>query len=525
MIMHQRLQRALGGGIAVTLTGATLFATAGTALAAPATLTADQPAQALVNVGAQPVSPFVLADADVDGALTFTVTGAAKLSTANPVTVSVSSGDATVAATLDGAYGATASVVPAVAGTSSTVTVYVHGGSTPSTFTVSDLDASAQGTGLAKVTATDGTTTYGPVTATAAVVTERFGGVDRYATASKLFNDIAGCASTGNKGTNGDGTSTAVIARGDAFPDALAGNYLAGQLGTGILLVTPKIIPSGILASLKAAGVTDVIVVGGTSAISTAVTQQLASTPAYKCGGTKVGTLGVHRIGGKNRYQTAALAADAPGPQDVGTAAYDGKTTAARTAIVATGVDFPDALAAGPMSYWGSDRNGNNAGFPLLLTQSDALNRYAASELTTLGIKQVIVVGGTDAVSTTVRDAIAKKAIAVSPAAEFSGADRTDTAVKAARFETSATGLGYATSEMSLARADQFPDALAGGPWAGGLAEPILLITSPTALGAATAGYLGSLTAAKTTSLVAFGGTGAVSSGTLTAAANALTGD
>lgn len=62
----------------------------------------------------------------------------------------------------------------------------------------------------------------------------RVSGADRFATAANL-------AASAFAGGAGD----AVVARGDAFADALAGGYLAGRLGTGapILLTNTGSVP------------------------------------------------------------------------------------------------------------------------------------------------------------------------------------------------------------------------------------------------------------------------------------------
>src|SRR3546814_18082173 len=69
-----------------------------------------------------------------------------------------------------------------------------------------------------------------------------------------------------------------------------------------------------------------------------------------------------------------------------------------RTAILAAGEGVADARAAGPLAY--------AAAFPLLLTDGDTLSEAASTAMTNLGIEQVIVVGGSAAVSAAVFDAV-----------------------------------------------------------------------------------------------------------------------
>lgn len=494
-------------------------------------LTADQPPKAVVNGGPGVISPIVLANDAAAGPLVFTLAGHGTFDTSHLVTVTVTQGEATVAAATWGPSATTASVVP----TATTLTVYVTPRNGPSTFQLSDVAVTSTDRGPVTVSVNDGTATYGPVTATAAVKTSRLAGSDRYGTAAAMFTDAFSCAATNAKGTSGDGTSAAMIARGDAFADALASDYGAAQMPSGTLLTTPTTVPQATLDALKAAGVTDVVVVGGTAAISEAVVQKLGSTEAYSCSGDAGRKIGVLRIAGDDRYETAALVAelasmdDAGNPTNVGTAALNGGTTPLATAVLATGTNFPDALAAGPMAYWGDNlpSEGNQRPFPLLLTAAGGLPAVTKAALGDLKIKQVIVVGGTGAVSDTVAGQLT--AMGIRPI-RLSGATRTETATAVARFETAGTdgtdnsGLGYDANGIAIARADTFPDALAGGPWVGAHVSPVLLAESPATLGTDAHDYLASVTASKVAAVVALGGESAVTNDTLQAAADALAG-
>src|SRR5439155_1527704 len=79
----------------------------------------------------------------------------------------------------------------------------------------------------------------GAAKATATFAFKRFAGADRYDTARLLAQS-----------TFGGGASDAVIARGDLFPDALAGSYLAGAKSGPILLTAPGSIPQPALDAL-----------------------------------------------------------------------------------------------------------------------------------------------------------------------------------------------------------------------------------------------------------------------------------
>ncbi|MGH9180930.1 MAG: cell wall-binding repeat-containing protein, partial [Acidimicrobiales bacterium] len=237
------------------------------------------------------------------------------------------------------------------------------------------------------------------------VDTERFAGSDRFTTAQILFEDAFSCAPV-------TGLATAIIARSDAFPDALAASYLAGVNNTGILLVDPSsgTIPPPTVNALRNRGVDRVIIIGGTVAVPAVLATALDALPNVNCLGvteaTPNDTIAVTRIEGDTRYQTAQRVAEQPGLGVAGTADYDG--TAAdpdgpacaprKTAVLATGENFPDAVVAGPVAYEGvpafTNPCGNNGGFPLILTTGNALHPDAAAALTNLGIQQVLIMGG-----------------------------------------------------------------------------------------------------------------------------------
>src|SRR6185437_3403014 len=100
----------------------------------------------------------------------------------------------------------------------------------------------------------------------------------------------------------------------------------------------------------------------------------------------------VTRLGGADRYATAKLVAEQSGLTAAGSIA------GVKTAIVATGQNFPDALSAGPIAY--------AKNLPIILTTPASLSTTASATLTDLGIKNVIIAGSTAAVSQADEDAI-----------------------------------------------------------------------------------------------------------------------
>ena len=116
-----------------------------------------------------------------------------------------------------------------------------------------------------------------------------------------------------------------------------------------------------------------IVVLGGTAVVTDAVAASLASFTS--------GT--VTRLSGANRYATAAAistASFAPGVPVV---------------YIATGLDFPDALAGAAVA--------GSQGVPILLVSSNSIPAATAAELTRLRPARVILLGGTSAVSESVR--------------------------------------------------------------------------------------------------------------------------
>jgi len=186
---------------------------------------------------------------------------------------------------------------------------------------------------------------------------------------------------------------------------------------------------------------------------------------------------GLGRIAGAERYATAV---------EISKATFDPGVEAV---YVATGVNFPDALA-------GSAASGGDG--PILLVTKDAIPRATLAELKRLKPKKIIVLGGTGVVSAAVESALQKQGAT----SRQSGSDRYSTAaaISAKHFQPGAAVAFVATGE-------DFPDALTGGPAAAALGGPILL-TQKTKLPSATVSELRRL---KPRSIVVVGGTGVVS--------------
>ena len=265
--------------------------------------------------------------------------------------------------------------------------------------------------------------------------------------------------------------ATVYIATGQNFPDALAGAALAGKEHAPLLLVpTSGALPASVVSELQRLDPTNIVIFGGTGAVSDAMLGNIETATGVT----------PTRIFGASRYDTAAqIAATYSNPQ--------------ATVYIATGQNFPDALAGAALA--------GSKGAPLLLVPTNgALPASVTSELTALDPTNIVIFGGTGAVSDAMLGNI-ETATGVTPTRIF-GASRYDTAAQIAATYSNPQATVY------IATGQNFPDALAGAALAGSKGAPLLLV--PTN-GALPASVTSELTALDPTNIVIFGGTGAVS--------------
>ena len=160
---------------------------------------------------------------------------------------------------------------------------------------------------------------------------------------------------------------TVVLTRGDNYADALAGVSLAHQTDAPILLTATQRLNTDTLQEIRRLRASRIIILGGPSAISKGVEQELITAG-----------LKVERIGGANRFDTAANIARrlSRNPQ---------------TAVVVYSNDFKDALVAAPYAA--------RLGYPILLTGTKVLAAETAAVIQKLGIKNTVIIGNQDQVN------------------------------------------------------------------------------------------------------------------------------
>jgi putative cell wall-binding protein/alpha-tubulin suppressor-like RCC1 family protein len=204
-----------------------------------------------------------------------------------------------------------------------------------------------------------------------AVSVVRLAGADRYATAAA----IAARFPKSSLGMVG-GERVALLASGTGFADALSGSAAAAGTHLPLLLTRPDALSPQVLPTLQALGVSRVMVLGGTDAISGAVAAQLTGAG-----------LAVTRLGGADRVATATLIAS----WELGTLGFAGDQVAiARGDEAGGGVD---ALSLG--AFIGAGKH------PLLLADSpsalgDGLLSWLRADTALTG---GVVAGGPAAIS------------------------------------------------------------------------------------------------------------------------------
>ena len=288
-------------------------------------------------------------------------------------------------------------------------------------------------------------------------IQQRLGGANRYATAAAV-----------SKAYVSPGVGTVFVATGANFPDALAGAAAAGAMGAPILLVAQDSIPAPTATELTRLKPAKIVILGATGVVSDAVAKALGQYAPS-----------VTRLGGANRYATAAAVSKAYVSPGVG------------TVFVATGANFPDALAGAAAA--------GAMGAPILLVAQDSIPAPTATELTRLKPAKIVILGATGVVSDAVAKALGQYAPSVT---RLGGANRYATAAAVSKAYVS-PGVGT----VFVATGANFPDALAGAAAAGAMGAPILLVAQDS-IPAPTATEIARLA---TRTIVILGATGVVS--------------
>ena len=190
---------------------------------------------------------------------------------------------------------------------------------------------------------------------------QRIAGDTRYDTSLKVVSSLS------------NPSDTVIVTTGTNYADALSISPYAFATGSPVVLCNPSSgLSNSALKVIKKAGYKKAVIVGGTSAVPASVASQLKAS----------GIGGITRLSGDTRYTTSAKIAEFELKSNVGFT-MDG-------AYLATGQNFPDALAAGAVS--------GKRLTPLLLVDpgahqaSNFLSKYKGQ------VSRVTFVGGTSAI-------------------------------------------------------------------------------------------------------------------------------
>ena len=214
---------------------------------------------------------------------------------------------------------------------------------------------------------------------------------------------------------------------------------------------------------------------GGTAAVSPEVVEQLRG---YATSGD------LTRVGGSNRYETAAnLASYYP--------------TDRPRVYLASGEDFPDALAGAALAAHDQ--------MPMLLTRNDRLGAPTVRQLQRLNPAEIVVLGGSAAVSDEVVSQLAGYTTS-GTVRRLAGANRYATMAQVAAEFPAGRSPAY------VASGQEFADAVVGAALAGGLRGVPVLLTTKARLHAQTGA---ALDRQRPGSVLVLGGSGAVADGVL----------
>ena len=281
--------------------------------------------------------------------------------------------------------------------------------------------------------------------------------VDRVSGSTRMGTSVALASAVHPAG----GARVALIARADAYPDALAGAPLADKLGGPLLLTLRDRLDAGVAAELDRLGVREVVVLGGEAAISNRVVQELRARPSVQQ---------VRRLSGSDRFETARRIAAEVGGRDV-------YVVEGASSDPARG--WPDAVSVSALAA--------RQQRPVLLVTRDLVPPGTAAALSELRARSATIVGGTGAVSSAVQRQIAG---AVGSVDRVFGTTRYSTSVEVAR---RAIADGADPASTWIATGQVWPVALAAGPAAA--ATDGILILAPGREPAAVSGTVSFLRA------------------------------
>jgi putative cell wall-binding protein/LmbE family N-acetylglucosaminyl deacetylase len=256
----------------------------------------------------------------------------------------------------------------------------------------------------------------------------RLSGETRYDTMSSIVS--AGFSSA----------DTVIIASGENFPDSLSASALAGVLDAPIILTGSDALSQQASDQLARLAPSRAIVLGGVSAISDAVVEEIDSLG-----------ISVSRLAGETRYETASLVAS----EVANEAPVD-------TVVVANANSPWDSLSISGYCY---DKR-----VPVILTDGVSISEDAMLLIASLNPNRIIILGGANAVSSSVEEQLSGYEVQ-----RWWGQTRYETSTAIAQH---ALAEGCAFERVALASGENYPDALSGGAFVGSKGGVVLLASS-----------------------------------------------
>ena len=186
----------------------------------------------------------------------------------------------------------------------------------------------------------------------------RISGVDRFETAIKIGNEVM----------KNNTSKTAVLTTAYNYPDALAMSSYAAMNQYPILYTSTNSLNERTRAFIQQNGINKIIIPGGAGAVSDAVANELMSKG-----------IAIERTAGPDRYTTALNIVKK----------YEGSFKKDR--IIATGSNFPDALAGGVLAA--------KKQIPILLVDNTSTNDAVRAYIRANTDSNLYILGGTGVIS------------------------------------------------------------------------------------------------------------------------------
>uniref|UniRef100_A0ABS3ISM7 Cell wall-binding repeat-containing protein n=1 Tax=Bifidobacterium asteroides TaxID=1684 RepID=A0ABS3ISM7_9BIFI len=281
-------------------------------------------------------------------------------------------------------------------------------------------------------------------------VIQRLSGNDRYDTMGEIVEEAYGDTSGG----------TVIVASGDNFPDALASSGLSGLADAPVILTNSYRLSARADGQISHLNPTKVVVIGGKSAVSDSVVNQIEKRVAREAK--------IVRISGDTRRDTAnEIFAQAK--KQVG-ANWNGDT-----AIIATGENFTDALSISAYAQ--------KNGYPVFLSGNTGLDASTVKDIKGYGFTKIVIAGGSAAVPNSVIAQLKGAGVSESNIVRLGGATRYQTSLEIAKYAASRDNSeALKPTTPVFATGENFPDALAGGVLAGVKKVPLVLVSPNTAV-------------------------------------------